>query len=201
MAETRISHSVAITSSHRLLVMSTGDPGAMAEPDICFVRRARFLEAHPSSKTAKDAAVVSGDFGFNYRVVVLCSCFVWCLLVSLFVVILGSNPVQCASWRFFVCGVCIMLHASCLMPRDAPEQQNGQGRRGRFWWFWVQLPGCCFKSAPRRWAHTKGGTCAIPTRAHHSPYQRENNPHTNESTFPILRGQAADNRFRRVGQQ
>ena len=49
------------------------------------------------------AAVVSGGLGFNPRIAVFVFLFLFglCILrVSLFVLVLGSNPVQCASWCF-----------------------------------------------------------------------------------------------------
>ena len=89
----------------------------------------------PNSKTAKGTAVVSGGVGLNSWNAIFCSClllFFLCVCVSLFVVLLGSNPVQCASWcfvfvvfLFVLCGVQEALRSTRLAKRPrAPRSSS-----------------------------------------------------------------------------
>ena len=73
--------------------------------------------------------------------------FGFCVFLFLFWSwVLGSNPVQCASWCFvFVVFLIVFFMAASLSSWGAPEQQTGQTRCGRLWWSWVQLPDRCFR--------------------------------------------------------
>ena len=92
------------------------------------------------------AAVVSGGLGFNSPIAVFVFLFLFGFCAFLFLFwswVLGSNPVQCASWCFVFAVFLIVFLAASLSSRGAPEQQTGQTRCGCLWWSWVQLPDRC----------------------------------------------------------